>query len=118
MSLVRTAAAASLALAGILALTGCATQPRYVAVGPPPPPVYGPAPIVQLAERNGFAAGQHDGARDLIQRAAYRPQYDRRYATTPGYDGRLGPYPVYRDAYRASFLRGYNNGFRRAEGAY
>lgn len=118
MSLARTATTASLALAAIVALTGCASQPRYVAVAPPPPPAYGPSPIIQVAEQNGFRDGQHDGARDLVQRAAYRPQYDRRYATTPGYDGRLGPYPVYRDTYRNAYLRGYNSGFRRAEGAY
>lgn len=117
MSPIRTVSTVSLALAGILALTGCASHPRYVAVGPPPPPAYGPG-IVQIAQQNGFRDGQSDGARDLVQRATYRPRYDRRYANTPGYDGRMGPYPVYRDAYRTAYLRGYNTGFRRAEGAY
>jgi len=99
----------------LLALTGCASQPRYYAAPPPPPPVYGPGPNVQLADANGFRDGQADGARDLYQRETYRPQYDRRYATTPGYDGRLGPFPVYQNHYRLSYLRGYNVGFRRAE---
>ena len=94
-----------------------ASHPRYYAVAPPPPPpVYAaPAPIVQIADGNGFRDGQSDGARDLYQRQQYRPTWDRRYAVTPGYDGRLGPFPVYRDHYRAAYLRGYDNGFRRAE---
>ena len=96
-------------------LAGCATHPRYYAA-PPPPPVYGPNPLIQSADANGFHDGHADGERDLFQNKGYRPQYDRRYATTPGYDGRLGPYPVYRDQYRIAYLRGYNDGFRRAEG--
>jgi hypothetical protein len=100
----------------LIALTGCASHPRYYAAPPPPPPAYGPSPLVQLADSNGFHDGQSDGARDLIQRQSYRPRWDRRYAATPGYDGRMGPYPVYRDNYRLAYLRGYNVGFRRAEG--
>lgn len=95
-------------------LAGCSHRAYYVA-GPPPPPVYNVVPpLVQIADSNGFRDGQHDGARDLYQREQYRPTWDRRYAQTPGYDGRLGPYPVYRDHYRLAYLRGYNNGFRYA----
>lgn len=98
----------------VILTTGC-SHPRYYAAAPPPPPAYGPSPLVQMADSNGFHDGQADGARDLMQRAEYRPQYDRRFANTPGYDGRMGPYPVYRDHYRAAYLRGYNEGFRHAE---
>jgi hypothetical protein len=112
----RTAALTLSAAALLATLTGCAGHPRYYAAPPPPPPIYGPGPLVQLADSNGYHEGQADGARDLYQRATYRPTYDRRYAATPGYDGRLGPFPVYQEHYRASYLRGYNRGFRRAEG--
>ncbi len=100
--------------AAVLAFTGC-SQPRYYAAAPPPPPAYGPSPLLGMAESNGFQDGQRDGARDLYQRRQYRPTWDRRYAQTPGYDSRFGPYPVYRDHYRAAYLRGYDTGFRRAE---
>ena len=101
-----------LAATAALLLTGCA-GPRYYAG---PPPVYAaPPPLVQIADGNGYRDGQQDGARDLYQRQQYRPTWDRRYAQTPGYDGRLGPYPVYRDNYRRAYLRGYDIGFRRAE---
>jgi hypothetical protein len=99
-----------------LALTGCASHPRYITVAPPPPPVYGPSPLVQIASSNGFHDGEADGARDLLQRAQYRPEWDRRYAKTPGYAPGMGPYPIYRDAYRTAYLHGYNTGFRHAEG--
>ncbi len=105
----------ALTAAAVVALTGCASHPRYYAAGPPPPPVYGPSPLVQMADSNGLRDGRANGERDLYQNRGYAPRRDGAFKGTPGYDGRFGPFPVYRDNYRAAYLRGYDEGFRRAE---
>ena len=74
--------------AALLALTGCASHRYYYAAAPQP--VYAaPPPLVQVADGNGYRDGQADGARDVYQRQQYRPTANRRYARTPGYEGRL-----------------------------
>ncbi len=94
----------------LVAVTGCAHN-TYVAA-PPPPPVNAP-PLVQLAERDGFKTGRADGERDSINGIRFKPEATRAYHDTPGYDPRLGPFPVYRDAFRNAYIRGYNIGYRR-----
>jgi hypothetical protein len=115
MTTSRRIATLALAAAGLAGIAGCSSHPRYYAVAPPPPPVYGPSPIVQLADSNGYREGRTDGERDLFNHFGYRPQWDRRYANTPGYDPHLGPFNVYRNQYRIAYLHGYDVGFRRAE---
>jgi len=100
-------AACSLAL---LAATGC--HPAYYPPPPPPPPLQQP-PLVQLAERNGFETGRSDGARDANSGAPFIARRTRAYHDTPGYDPQLGPFPVYRDAFRNAYLRGYDRGYYR-----
>ena len=92
---------------------GCAHRTYYVAPSPPPPQAYREVPpLIQLAEQNGYRAGQDEGARDAYQ-SGYHPRDDRAFHDTPGYDPRLGPYPPYRDAFRSAFLRGYDRNFNR-----
>jgi hypothetical protein len=99
-----TAACSLLLLAG----TGC--HPAYGPPPPPPPPV-GPSPLVQMADRNGFETGRSDGARAAESGAPFRARATRAYHDTPGYDPQLGPFPVYRDAFRNAYLRGYDRGY-------
>ena len=104
-------AAATIALASSV---GCAN--RYAAAPPPPPgPVYDQTPPnIRLAEQNGFRAGEADGARDAYDRRPYRARSTRAYFDTPGFDGNLGPFPPYQNAFRLAYLRGYDKGFRHA----
>ena len=104
-----------LAAVSIIALTSAGCANRYAAAPPPPPPAYNQAPtIIQLAEQNGFRAGETDGARDAYDARPYRARSTRAYFDTPGYDGNLGPFPPYQNAYRLAYLRGYDKGFRHA----
>ncbi len=103
---VLTAACSLLLIAG----TGC--RPAYAPPPPPPPPLQ-PPPLVQLAERNGFETGRSDGARDANAGAPFIARRTRAYHDTPGYDPQLGPFPVYRDAFRNAYLRGYDRGYYR-----
>jgi hypothetical protein len=97
----------------MLAALGCAGNNHYV-LQPPPPPAYGEAPpLVQVADRNGFRTGESDGARDVESGSRYRPRATRAYHDTPGYEGNLGPFGAYRDAFRNAYLRGYDKGFHR-----
>ncbi len=97
-----------------LSLYGCSHEEAYA---PAPPPAAAGClsrqvpPLVQSAQRNGFRAGQDDGARDAYYRAGYTPRRDRRYTDAPGYDYRLGPIQPYVDAFRNAYLRGYDSGF-------
>lgn len=96
------------------AATGCARRTYYVASPPPPPPPQAyreVPPLIQSAEQNGFRLGQQEGARDAYQ-SDYHPRDDRGFHDTPGYDPRLGPYPPYRDAFRAAYLHGYDRNFQ------
>ena len=106
---------ATAGLALVLAATGCASHPHYYAAPfqPPPPPGYRERPpLVELAQRNGHFAGRDDGSRDAYRGSAYRPEHDRNFKATPGYDSSLGPFEVYRQSYQEAYLRGYDEGFR------
>lgn len=86
--------------------------PQYDAgqVPPPPPPPYEPA-LVSVADRNGFITGRADGRRDAYAGRYYRARSTRAYYETPGYDGRLGPFGPYQNAFRLAYLRGYEQGY-------
>ena len=99
----------------ILLSTGCASH-RYYAPPPPPPPAYAQRPpLIQLADQNGFRTGESNGARDAYEGRGYRPQADRAFHETPGYDPNLGPFQPYRRAFRDAYVRGYDNGFHRQQ---
>ena len=93
-------------------MTGCAHHTEVV-VAPPPPPGYREQapPLMQVADRNGFQAGVDAGSRDAMTGHRYHPQHSPAYHGTPGYDPHLGPYPVYRSAFRNAYMRGYDQGF-------
>lgn len=102
----------SLGGAATLFAAGCASHPYY----PPPPPPYAQRPpLIDLADHNGFRAGTDDGARDAYNGRGYRPQHNRNFRDTPGYNPALGPFEPYRRAFRDAYLRGYDNGFRRQQ---
>jgi hypothetical protein len=101
----------TLATASFL-LAGCA-HPVYYAPPPPPGAYVEPAPLIQLADRNGFRAGQEDGARDAYSGRGYHPQADRPFRNAPGYDPALGPHAPYVEHFRGAYLRGYDRGFYR-----
>ena len=90
-----------IAIAALLACAtiGCETEPIN-APAPPHPPLYQGEvpPLIRSAERNGFRAG-------------YAPRRDEKYRDAPGYDYRLGPIQPYVDAFRNSYLSGYERGF-------
>ena len=99
--------------ASVLFSTGCARRVAYYAPPPPPPAYQEIPPLVQLAQREGFRLGNDDGARDAYYRSGYHPKSDPGFRETPGYDPRLGPFPPYREAFRAAYLNGYDRSFRR-----
>jgi hypothetical protein len=101
------AAVSSVVLAGAV---GCAhsTPPP-----PPPPPYAQMPPLVQLADHNGFETGRADGERAAGAGYPFAARSTRAYHDTPGYDPALGPFPVYRNAFRNAYLRGYDKGFYR-----
>lgn len=101
--------------AALFATAGCASHPYYPPPPPPPPAYAQRPPLIDLADRNGFRAGTDDGARDAYNGRGYRPQHDRNFRDTPGYDPALGPFEPYRRAFRDAYLRGYDNGFRRQQ---
>lgn len=103
-----------LAFSAALLLSGCSSNRYYAAAPPPPPYGYRIAPQqIDIAEHQGFRAGADDGARDAYAGKKYRPEHDRKFHDTPGYDPRLGPYGAYRDSFRNGYVHGYDNGFRR-----
>ena len=105
-------ASAAAMLCAAFALAGCNNEHASAPLPPPPPSYAGQVPpIVQLAQRNGYRAGFDDGGRDAYYNAGYTPRRDEKYRDSPGYDYRLGPIPVYVDAYRNAYLRGYDKGF-------
>jgi hypothetical protein len=110
-------AAAAVSAAGLFSLTGCAHHTTYVAVAPPPPGYREQAPpMVQVADRNGFQAGVDAGSHDAMSGRGYQPRHSRAFHDTPGYDPALGPLPVYRSAFRNSYMRGYDQGFHTPHG--
>jgi len=94
--------------AACLVPTGCAT---HVYGPPPPPPPYAASALIQEADNRGFREGADDDARDTLNGSGYHPRRDRKFSEAPGYDPALGPFPPYRDAFRAAYLRGYSDGF-------
>lgn len=94
-----------------IASVGCAHN--YPPPPPPPPPMVQVSPLFQLAERNGFATGRNEGALDATNGVPFQARRTRAYHDTPGYDPNLGPFPVYRNAFRTAYLRGYNRGYYR-----
>ncbi len=52
-------------------------------------------------------------SRDAYRGFGYQPKRDPAFRDTPGYDPSLGPYGPYRDAFRAAYLHGYDQGFPR-----
>jgi hypothetical protein len=102
-----------LAIASTMLLLGVGCAHNYPPPPPPPPPPSGPPPIVQLGDRNGFETGRSDGARDAANGVPFSARRTRAYHDTPGYDPQLGPFPIYRDAFRNSYLRGYDRGYYR-----
>jgi hypothetical protein len=105
-------AALPLLAAATLFSAGCAQHPYY-AVAPPPAAYQSVPPLIERADHEGFRAGSEDGARDLYNGFGHHPQHDRKFHDTPGYDPALGPYGPYRDAFRRSYLRGYDQSFYR-----
>ncbi|WP_158941975.1 hypothetical protein [Granulicella sp. S190] len=99
--------------AACLLTAGCASHPAYYAPPPPPPPGYGVPPLIARADHEGFRSGTEDGARDAYNGFGYHPRHDGKFHSTPGYDPGLGPYGAYRDEFRRSYLRGYDQGFHR-----
>src|ERR1700685_1702456 len=98
-----------------LFMTGCASR-TYYAAAPPPPPYNGyqsAPPLIARAEQEGFRIGSVDGARDAYNRFGHHPQHDPNFHDTPGYDPAMGPYGPYRDAFRKSYLRGYDESYYR-----
>ncbi|WP_158793912.1 hypothetical protein [Granulicella sp. L60] len=95
-----------------LLTAGCASHTYYVPAGPPPPG-YSVPPLIARADSAGFRAGSEAGARDAYNRVGHHPQRDRSFHDTPGYDPAMGPYGPYRDAFRSSYLRGYDQSYYR-----
>ncbi len=102
--------AAALSAASLSVLTGCAHH-TYVVVAPPPPAYHEQAPLLQVADRNGFQAGANAGSRDVMSGLGYHPRHDLAFRDTPGYEPGMGPFPAYRNAFRNAYLRGYDQGF-------
>lgn len=95
----------------ILTTVGCAHS--YPPPPPPPPPIVQVSPLVQLAERNGFAMGRSEGDHDASNGVGFNVRHTRAYHDTPGYDPQMGPFPIYRNAFRNAYLRGYDRGYYR-----
>jgi hypothetical protein len=102
-----------LVAAACLLTTGCAPHPAYYAPAPPPPPYNGVPPLISRAEHEGFRSGSEDGARDAYNGFGHHPERDRKYHDAPGYDPAMGPFGPYRDAFRQSYIRGYDQAFYR-----
>ena len=106
----RTLFAASLASAFLV--LGCDDNPYQASQQPPPPAVYTqPTANIDLAERNGFEAGERDGQRDSYNGYRYEPRATRAYRQTPGYDHHLGPFAPYVNTFRNAYLRGYGQSY-------
>ena len=100
--------------AGALLTAGCSSNRYYAATPPPPPYAFrGQAQQIDFAEHQGFRAGVDDGARDAYAGHKFKPEHDRKFHDTPGYDPQMGPYGPYRDACRNGYVHGYANGYRR-----
>jgi hypothetical protein len=100
-----------LGTASLAMITAVGCSHSYYPPPPPPPPVAQVPPLIQLADRNGFQTGRADGARDAASGYPFEARRTRAYHDTPGYDPALGPFGAYRNAFRNSYLRGYDAGF-------
>ena len=97
-----------------LLIAGCSSNHYYAPAPPPPPYGYrGQPQQIDMAERQGFRAGVDDGTRDAYAGKKFRPEHDRKFHEPPGYDPQMGPYGVYRDAFRNGYVHGYANGYGR-----
>ncbi|ADW68665.1 hypothetical protein [Granulicella tundricola] len=95
------------AFASLLLVAGCHDHAYYA-----PPPAYAPSnALFDLAGRNGFQMGAQDGARDSGSGYRFEPRRTRAYHETPGYDPGLGPFGPYQNAFRNSYLHGYDTGY-------
>jgi hypothetical protein len=101
-----------LAAAACLLTAGCASHTYYVAPGPPPPS-YSVPPLIARANQEGYRAGSADGARDAYNGFGHHPQRDRNFHDAPGYDPALGPFGPYKDAFRNSYIRAYDQSYYR-----
>ena len=103
-----------LAISAMLAVAalGCA-HPCYPPPPPPPPQVPAAPTIIQIAEQNGFSFGRQDGARAARLGEVPHPRRTRDFQVTTGYAPQMGPYGVYRRAFRRAFLNGYRRGYYR-----
>jgi len=73
------------------------------------------AAVIRIAQRNGYNDGFAIGRRDRF--SGRRPDFDGSFRfqnAMAGYRPAFGAPGLYRDAYRAAFHRGYDNGFRSA----
>jgi hypothetical protein len=73
------------------------------------------AAVIRIAQRNGYNDGFANGRRDRFN--GRRPDFDDNFRfqnAMAGYRPAFGAPGLYRDAYRAAFHRGYDNGFRSA----
>jgi hypothetical protein len=102
-----------LGAAACIVFTGCASHAYYAVAPAPPPPYYSVPPLIARAEHEGFRAGSENGSRDLYNGFGHRPERDRAYHETRGYDPALGPFGPYRDAFRRAYIRGYDQSFYR-----
>jgi hypothetical protein len=93
---------------------GCAQAYYPPPPSSPPPPIAQESTLVQFAERKGFTSGRSDGEADANRGAPARPRHSRAFRHTPGYDPQLGPFPIYRDAFRDAYIRGYRTGYNRS----
>jgi hypothetical protein len=95
--------------------TGCASRTYYAAAPPPPPynSYQSVPPLISRAEHEGFRLGSQAGARDAYNGFGHHPQRDRNFHDTPGYVPAMGPYNAYRDAFRRSYLHGYDDSYYR-----
>ena len=98
-----------------LFMAGCASRTYYAAAPPPPPynSYNSVPPLIAQADHEGLRMGSEDGARDAYNGFGHHPQHDRKFHETPGYDPAMGPYSPYRDAFRRSYLRGYDESYYR-----
>jgi hypothetical protein len=80
------------------------------------PPVYaGGGRVLSLAAQNGYRDGYQQGRDDRRDGDRFDPVRAERYRSGDReYDRRYGPRDDYKREYRAAFLRGYDDGYRRS----
>ncbi len=67
----------------------------------------------RIATDYGFRDGFRDGENDALERDDYKPERSGDFRNgTNGFEGEYGNKDMYKQSYRAAFLRGYEAGFR------